>query len=229
MAERRMFAKAIVKSDAFLDLPISSQALYFHLGMEADDRGYVNNARSIIRLTGASVGDIEQLAHKKFILIRGENLILIKHWKINNYLQSDRVKETKFTEDLKKLFFDENNSYTEKITNKPCIQIGSSMYTQDSIGKDSIGKDRLGKERIENNNVCIENVEKNNKSYKCHLNRVFKDFANECSNCLKRYSCELKDISHIYDDAKPKTEKEEIQELQEKIELAKASWVSKED
>jgi hypothetical protein len=222
-----MFAKAIVKSDAFLDLPISSQALYFHLGMEADDRGYVNNARSIIRLTGASVGDIEQLAHKKFILIRGENLILIKHWKINNYLQSDRVKETRFTEDLKKLFFDENNSYTEKITDKPCIQGGYNVYTQNSIDKYSIGKDSIEENSI-NNNVCVNKEENNNKTYKCHLNRIFKDFAKECSSCLKRYSCELKDISHIYDDD-PKKKAKAILENEKRVELAKATWISKED
>lgn len=233
MAERRMFAKAIVKSDAFLDLPISSQALYFHLGMEADDRGYVNNARSIIRLIGASVGDIEQLANKKFILIRGENLILIKHWKINNLIKTDRFKETKYTDDLKLLFFDENNSYTKKQTSKPCMepnwnQIGTQVEPQDSIGKDSIGKDRLGKERIEDNNVCVNKEENNNKTYKCHLNRIFKDFAKECSSCLKRYSCELKDISQIYDDD-PRKKAKAILENEERVELAKATWVSKED
>ena len=136
-----MFSKDIIRSDAFLDLPVSSQALYFHLGMEADDRGYVNNPRTVIRSVGASVGDLEQLANKKFILIRGENLILIKHWKINNLIKTDRFKETKYVSDLRKLFFDENNSYTENETNTPCItalepewnQSGTKVEPQDRL------------------------------------------------------------------------------------------------
>lgn len=145
MANRRMFSKDIVRSDAFLDLPISSQALYFHLGMEADDRGYVSNPKTVIRSLGATLGDLEQLANKKFILIREESLILIKGWRINNYIQNDRFVETKFTEDLKKLFFDENNSYTEKDTKNPCIQNVSKMYTQDRLElvEDSIDKYRI--------------------------------------------------------------------------------------
>lgn len=143
MANRRMFSKDIVRSDAFLDLPISAQALYFHLGMEADDRGYVANAKSLIRMVGANMGDLEQLVNKRFVLCREEGLILVKHWRINNYIQNDRFVETKFTDDLKKLFFDENNSYTEKDTKNPCIQSVSSLYTQVRIGKDSIGKDSI--------------------------------------------------------------------------------------
>ena len=148
MANRRMFSKDIVRSDAFLDLPISSQALYFHLGMEADDRGYVSNPKTIIRSLGTTIGDLEQLANKKFILIRGEGLVLIKGWRINNYIQNDRFVETKHIDDLKKLFFDENNSYTEKDTKMPCIQNVSKMYTQDSIDKVSLVKDSIVKDSI---------------------------------------------------------------------------------
>ena len=152
MANRRMFSKDIVRSDAFLDLPISSQALYFHLGMEADDRGYINNPKSVIRSIGASLGDLEQLANKRFILVRGESLILIKGWRINNTIQPTRLVETKFIDDLKKLFFDENNSYTEKPTGKPilslCQQNVDNLSTQDSIGKDSIDKVRLVEDSI---------------------------------------------------------------------------------
>lgn len=153
MANRRMFSKDIVRSDAFLDLPVSSRELYFQLGMEADDRGYICNPKSIIRGLGATLGDLEHLVNKKFVLIRDEGLVLIKHWRINNYIQNDRFVETKFTDDLRKLFFDENNSYTEKETKTPCIQSVSKVYTQDSIGKDSVGKYRIvedskGKESI---------------------------------------------------------------------------------
>ena len=73
--------------------------------MDADDRGYVNNPRSIIKIIGASSGDLEILINKGFILLRENSLILITHWRMNNYLQKDRFKETKFISDLKKLFF----------------------------------------------------------------------------------------------------------------------------
>lgn len=148
MANRRMFSKDITRSDAFLDLPISSQALYFHLGMEADDRGYINNPKSVIRSIGASLGDLEQLVNKRFILVREDGLILIKHWRINNLIKNDRFKETKYVNDLKKLFFDENNSYTETPTNTPCLQIGTQVEPQDRLGKDSIGEYRLVEDSI---------------------------------------------------------------------------------
>jgi hypothetical protein len=140
MAKRRMFNSQIVGSDSFMDLPISAQALYFHLGMGTDDRGYVSNPKTIIRMIGASVGDLESLINKKFVLLRDNGLILIKHFKINNYIQSDRFKETTYIEDLKKLFYDENNSYTERPTNTPCIQNVYKVDTQYKLNKNNINE-----------------------------------------------------------------------------------------
>lgn len=107
MAIRRCFSKKIVRSDDFLDLPVSTQLLYFQLGMEADDRGYINNARSVIKITGCGVGDLEMLIAKRFVLVRQEKLILIKGWRINNSIQPTRVCESQYVDDLKLLFFDE--------------------------------------------------------------------------------------------------------------------------
>lgn len=90
MAERRMFAKTIIDSDAFLTMPASSQNLYFHLGMRADDDGVVNNPRTIMRLVGAHEDDMNILISKKFVIVLQDSLIVIKHWKINNYIRSDR-------------------------------------------------------------------------------------------------------------------------------------------
>ncbi len=159
MANRRCFSKDIVCSDDFYDLPISSQALYFHLGMNADDRGYVNNARTIIKIIGSSSGDLEALIHKKFVLVRNNNLILIKGWRINNSIQPSRLVETHYTEDLKTLFFDENNSYTENKTSNPCQQFVDktaticqqdvdNLSTQDNIIKDNLSEDNLIKENV---------------------------------------------------------------------------------
>lgn len=132
MAERRMFAKSIVLSDAFLDLPMSARCLYFTLGMLADDDGFVGSPKAIMRQIGASEDDIRILILKKFVLDLDEGIIVIKHWRINNYLRSDRYKETTYADEKKLLEIEENGSY----------RISDARYTNGipSIGKDSIGK-----------------------------------------------------------------------------------------
>ena len=129
MAERRMFAKAIIDSDAFLDMPLSTQALYFHLSMRADDEGFVGNPKKIQRMIGASDDDCKLLVMKRFILTFESGIIVIKHWKIHNYIQTDRFKETTYLEEKATLMLDGKKAYTE------CIQDVYSSETQVSIGK----------------------------------------------------------------------------------------------
>lgn len=129
MAERRMFAKTIIDSDAFLDMPLSAQALYFHLSMRADDDGFVNNPKKIQRMVGASEDDCKLLVMKRFILTFESGVIVIKHWKIHNYIQKDRYKETVYLQEKSTLALNENNAYTE------CIQNGYKTDTQVRIGK----------------------------------------------------------------------------------------------
>lgn len=143
MAERRMFAKTIIDSDAFLDMPLSTQALYFHLAMRADDEGFVNNPKKIQRMIGASDDDCRILASKRFILTFQSGIIVIKHWKIHNYIQSDRFKETVYLEEKTMLALDDNKAYTER------IQDVSTLDTQYSIGKDSIVKNSIEKKVAE--------------------------------------------------------------------------------
>ena len=133
MAERRMFAKTIVLSDAFLDMPLSARCLYFTLGMLADDDGFVNNPKSIMRQCSASQDDMNILLAKKFLLSFESGVIVIKHWKINNYLRNDRYKETKFIEEKNQLIIKENGSYSAS-----GIPVGIPRLGKDSIGKDSI-------------------------------------------------------------------------------------------
>ena len=144
MAERRMFAKSIVLSDAFLDMPLSARCLYFTLGMLADDDGFVGSPKAIMRQCGASQDDMAVLLQKRFILAFESGIIVIKHWRMNNYLQNDRHKKTTYLEELATLDIDDKGAYTEK---EPmyteCIQ---NVYT----GKDSIGKDSIGKDSIDN-------------------------------------------------------------------------------
>lgn len=139
MAERRMFAKTIIDSDAFLDMPLSTQALYFHLSMRADDDGFINNPRKIQRMIGSSDDDLKLLNAKRFIISFESGVIVIKHWKIHNYIQKDRYKPTLYQEE-KAMLDDKNNiSYT---VDTECIQDVSNMDTQVRLGKDRLGKVR---------------------------------------------------------------------------------------
>lgn len=139
MAERRMFAKTIIDSDAFMDMPLSAQALYFHLSMRADDDGFVNNAKKIQRMIGASDDDCKLLVMKRFVLTFESGVIVIKHWRIHNYIQKDRYQETVYLKEKATLELTKNKAYTE------CIQNVSKVYPQVSIDKDSIVK--LSKEK----------------------------------------------------------------------------------
>ena len=142
-----MFAKTIVLSDAFLDMPLTARCLYFTLGMLADDDGFVNSPKSIIRQCGASEDDLRILIAKKFVIAFENGVIVIKHWRLNNYLRSDRYKPTVYADEKQRITVD-----------------GSGIYHTDTdkvgipdIGIPSIGKVREGKESIGKvNNVRAE-------------------------------------------------------------------------
>lgn len=148
MAERRMFAKTIVLSDAFLDMPLSARCLYFTLGMLADDDGFVNAPRSVMRQCGASDDDMKLLIAKKFVLIFDSGVIVIKHWRINNYLRSDRYVETKYIDEKATLSVDETGIYhagiPAGIPNMGIPSIGKDSKDKDSKDKVSIGQDSKG-------------------------------------------------------------------------------------
>ena len=147
MAERRMFTMKIVDSDAFLDMPMSTQSLYFHLNMRADDDGFVNNPKKIQRMIGASEDDLRLLLAKRFILGFENGVVVIKHWRMHNLLRKDRYNPTQYIEEKARLEVKEDGAYTEKgavdylaTTWQPN---GNQMATQDRIGKDRIGKDSI--------------------------------------------------------------------------------------
>ena len=141
MAERRMFAKTIIDSDAFLDMPISAQLLYFHLSMRADDEGFINKPKTIMRVCGCKDDDIKILFAKKFVIPFDSGVVVIKHWKIHNYIAKDRFVETKYKEERDQLQLDENKAYTT------CIQPVYGMQTQDRLDKDRLGKDSIESEQ----------------------------------------------------------------------------------
>ena len=150
-----MFAKTIVLSDAFLDMPLSARCLYFTLGMFADDDGFVNSPKGIMRQCGASEDDIKILMSKKFLLAFESGVIVIKHWRINNYLRNDRYQETKYLEEKSELSYDENGAYTFGIPNSGIPSIG-----KDSIGKYSIYKEKeISKDISKKKNFIPPSVE----------------------------------------------------------------------
>ena len=149
LAERRMFSKTIIDSDIFLDMPLSTQALYFHLSMRADDDGFVNNPKKIQRMIGCGDDDLKLLIAKQFIIPFESGICVIKHWRIHNYIQKDRYKPTLYQGELDQLEVDKSKNYQIKPL---CISDGYSMDTnciQDGYNSDT--QVRLGKDSIDNN------------------------------------------------------------------------------
>ena len=135
-----MFAKTIIDSDAFLDMPMSARLLYYDLGMRADDDGFINSPKKIMRMIGASNDDVNILIARKFVIPFDSGVVVIKHWRINNYLRNDRYTETKYLEEKSNLEVDKNGSYTAK--NNTGIPVGIPTV---STGKVRLGKDSIGK------------------------------------------------------------------------------------
>lgn len=129
-----MFSQQITDSDAFLDMPLSAQALYFHLGMSADDDGFVNSPKRIQRLIGANEDDLKLLIAKNFVIAFETGVVVIKHWKINNYIPKDRYTPTVYTEEKALIFEKPNRAYTT------CIQPVYKCDTQTRLDKTSIDK-----------------------------------------------------------------------------------------
>lgn len=162
MAERRMFSKTVVDSDAFLDMPLSTQALYFHLSMRADDDGFLNNTKRIQRLIGATDDDLKLLIMKRFVIPFEDGIVVIKHWKMNNYIRKDRYTQTVYQNEFSMLSVKDDGSYTlleeDGIpVDSHCVTVGIPYVNQRST-QVSIGKDRLGKVSIDSsiNTACPE-------------------------------------------------------------------------
>ena len=151
MAERRMFAKTIIDSDAFLEMPITSQLLYFHLSMRADDDGFVNKPKSLMRMVGCKDDDLSLLFVKKFLIPFQSGVVVIKHWKIHNYIRKDTYTETKYKEEKATLELDENSAY--RLTEDGPLQLRdesvTSPSTQVRLGQVSTGKVSVGEDNEE--------------------------------------------------------------------------------
>ena len=146
-----MFSLSVCDTDWFLDLPLSTQALYFHLALRADDDGFVDSPKSILRKTGASANDYDLLVAKRYILKFESGVIVIKHWRMHNTVQRDRYHATQFQSELSTLELKDNKSYTER----KCIQNVSKTDTS-CIQNVSSGLG-LGLDLDINNNTCSKN------------------------------------------------------------------------
>lgn len=149
MAERRMFAKTIIDSDAFIDMPVSARLLYYDLSMRADDEGFVNSPKKIMRMTGTSEDDLRILITKKFIIPFENGIVVIKHWYIHNYIRKDTSKETTYVQEKECLELDENKAY--RVKNDDRRRSVDEPSTQVSIGKVSIGKDSINNTYVQSN------------------------------------------------------------------------------
>lgn len=162
MAQRRMFSMQIVDTDAFMDMPLSAQALYFHLGMRADDDGFVSNARRIQRLVGAADDDLKLLAAKRFILTFESGIVVIKHWRMLNTIRGDRYKPTLYEDEKATLYLKPDGAYTDHPADGAVALMppseapattwqpnGNHLAPQVRLGKDKLSQDRLGEDREE--------------------------------------------------------------------------------
>ena len=153
MAQRRMFSPQIVDSDAFLDMPSSAQNLYFHLGMRADDDGFIGNPKKIMKIVSASDDDLKILLAKRFLLSFEDGVVVIKHWLIHNQIRKDRYHETQYLDHKKTLQIKDNMAYTDNWQ-----PVGNQLATQVRLGKDSL--DREDSSFSEGDERVIEEVGK---------------------------------------------------------------------
>lgn len=154
MAEKRMFTQKIIDSDAFLEMPLSAQALYFHLNMRADDDGFINNPKKIVRMVNASEDDLKILIVKRFVIAFESGVIVIKHWRMHNSLKMDRYHPTDYTEELSMLGIKDNKAYTDNPEHASFMisSIGAKLESKWSQDGDILEpENRLDKNRLEKN------------------------------------------------------------------------------
>lgn len=165
---RRMFSSAIVESSAFMEMPLSTQALYFHLGMNADDDGFVGNAKIILRMCGAAEDDMRLLLAKRFILSFENGVVVVKHWKINNYIRQDRYHPTVYQDEKQMLFLKSNQAYSDhpqpslSAQNKACLTSGIPTgipSDNQAVYQRSTEVGKVDKTSI-NNNILLDRAER---------------------------------------------------------------------
>jgi len=166
MADRRMFTKKITETDSFLDMPMSTQALYFHLCMNADDDGFVKNPKRMCRMLGCADDDLRLLIVRRFVLIYEPNgILIIKHWRMHNYLRKDRYHPSEYAEIKDFLYVKDNGAYTfDSEKGEPFSTVGipdgNQWLPEVRLGKDSIGKNNKDNIKLKNKHMANDLFEK---------------------------------------------------------------------
>lgn len=184
MAVKRMFSLNVVDSDAFLDMPLTSQILYFHLSMRADDDGFVNNPKKIQRLIGATDGDAAMLLARKFVIPFDNGLIVITHWRLNNYLRADRYHPTVYQTEKSMLGIDDNGAYFLD-ENKAGIPMVDQRYTQNRLDKKSIDENSNSSFKKNGSNTSLNISFIPSTDEKENINRFVEIF-----NCISKTPCD---------------------------------------
>lgn len=191
MANRRMLSLNVIDSDMFLDLPISSQNLYFHLCMRADDDGFIKNPRRIQRMIGAADDDLRLLIAKQFIIPFDSGIVVIKHWRIHNYIQKDRYHGTMCLDEKSQISVGKDGSYEllSSDIEPRCLQDVSKMDTecvQDASRMDTEDRLELGKDRLELDNTdSKESVSPNLSGSYTEVQRLYNEICKSFPRCVK--------------------------------------------
>ena len=187
MANRRMFSLDVVDTDKFLDMPATSQCLYFHLGMRADDEGFVSSPKRITKLVNCASDDLNVLVSRGYVLPMGDGVVVLTHWKMNNYIQSDRYKPSVYQEERKKLTV-KNGAYE---LDTSCIQPVSEMEAQVSIVKDRIVHSKVYCSSFEEFWAVYPRKKEKAKASKAYQARLKDGFSEEeLLNAAKQYATE---------------------------------------
>lgn len=179
MAERRMIARKIIDTDIFLDMPITTRLLYYELNWRADDDGFVSSPKKILRSAGCSDDDLRILITKQFVIPFESGIVLIRDWKIHNYIRMDRYNETVYRDEKSTVMLDESNRYVSGI---PTVD---QRLTQVRLGKVSKGKDRLVEESEERGAETTENNDLFEKFYSCYPYKTKKPAAEKAFKKIK--------------------------------------------
>lgn len=212
MAEKRMFSKQIIDSDAFLEMPLSTQALYFHLSMRADDDGFLNNAKKVMKIIGANQNDYDLLVAKSFVIQFPDGICVIKHWRINNYLRKDRYTETIYQEEKAHLTVQPNGRYSLRNTTESDddlllgIPVVDQSDTQYRIDKNREEKNSIDKHNSVSGDTTDYSYSKN--SNVSNLEYVLKNDIHQDSDYVLEnedlHQC-LKEWMEYKDGRKPKS------------------------
>ena len=165
MAEKRMFSSNVIDSDAFLDMSPTARLLYYDMGMRADDDGFIDSPKKIMRIIGASDSDLKELIDNGFVLRFESGVIVIRHWYVNNRVRRDTYHETIYTEEKSRLLLEKNNVYqlrNDSVTDT--LQTRDEIGSQIRGGEDRIDKDRLGKDRLGEGCACVREESSENQA-----------------------------------------------------------------